>query len=509
LQDIYSKIRVRVKANGKLSSRFRIFRSNPQGRPASTIAWNVLFHHVIEDLCASGLIYRICTSRFTIYVFADDTLIVSNHPSNLYSIIELTRRLVTRVEMRANVSKSAIMIMGPDRHILKERLVFRWGDSIIPIVSEYKYLGIWVSDSYGSSLGCWTFHLQKLLTKANVAFHRCSEFLTNMRLPIDWRLTNFAGMVAPMYSYGACIWFPTAAMLRNIVSSYARKLRYTVGNCGTVNTALLCTVCGIPDAKYWLESTRVTFKYRTLRKDVPGVHRHLAPLLHDDTNGWTRWSAAEQHGTRMGIQGDTIATPNEIKVSMAHWRREHFASTRSDKLDPLVLERFVLHPRHFLVLDQFNIPIPSWRKPQYRKWLTNSDFALLVSCLGGGSNLLNTSCICFGCGEAKRSWAHIRICRDLPDSAKPDLIRLSESKQCCLAEIRKLRNLCDIFTPVYNLNLSGHLISRLVNDAPHGYYVTRGFDDRRYRVFDLATRAITIELLDEPYAKGKIYIFAE
>jgi hypothetical protein len=194
---------------------------------------------------------------------------------------------------------------------------------------------------------------------------------------------------------------------------------------------------------------------------------------------------------------------------MAHWRREHFASTRSDKLDPLVLERFVLHPRHFLVLDQFNIQIPSWRKPQYRKWLTNSDFALLVSCLGGGSNLLNTSCICFGCGEAKRSWAHIRICRDLPDSAKPDLIRLSESKQCCLAEIRKLRNLCDIFTPVYNLNLSGHLISRLVNDAPHGYYVTRGFDDRRYRVFDLATRAITIELLDEPYAKGKIYIFAE
>ncbi len=295
-------------------------------------------------------------------------------------------------------------------------------------------------------------------------------------------------------------------MERKIISSYFRKLRYTVGLSRPVNTAVICTLCGIPDVEFWMELTRVTFKYRAMRKDVPGTHRTLDSLAAGDLDGYSSWSASEKHGERMGIVGNQMARHNEIKLSMAKWRQDRCAAITSEKLDHGVLEQFVLNPRHFLTIDEHGERVNSWERPQYRKWLSNSDFVLTVECLGGGNNLFNRECICFGCDLQPRSWVHLRRCDCIPDGARPNLYILPQNEAICRSEVRKLRKLCEFFTPDSNLDLSGHFISRFEEKTLQIYYVSRCFDDQSYRLFNNSTGMISIENIRPDYLRGRIFV---
>ena len=113
LKDIYRKVKLRVKVNGLLSTgRILADRGFPQGRPASTINWNALYDTPLDALCRSGLAFKVTSRYFMIYVFADDTNILSNHPGRLHARINYCRVLVSRVEMKANVKKSIAWVVS-------------------------------------------------------------------------------------------------------------------------------------------------------------------------------------------------------------------------------------------------------------------------------------------------------------------------------------------------------------------------------------------------------------
>ena len=128
LMDMYDKTRIRTKTNGYLSVREVLTLIGlPQGDPASAINWLYTYDHIIEGLARSGLCYRIKRHGFAIYVFADDTLFMSIDPQRLQAAISICRMLIHRIDMSANVRKSAVMICGKNRikDRLKKYLIFR------------------------------------------------------------------------------------------------------------------------------------------------------------------------------------------------------------------------------------------------------------------------------------------------------------------------------------------------------------------------------------------------
>ena len=130
LKTIYSKVRLSVKTNKELSEPFATQRGFPQGRPASSLAWSVVYDPVLDDLCRSGLAFCITAGNWAIFVFADDTLVICNDPAALQALISLIRWLIRRIEMRANVGKSAVMIWSCNKYLkkrLKKNIVFYWG----------------------------------------------------------------------------------------------------------------------------------------------------------------------------------------------------------------------------------------------------------------------------------------------------------------------------------------------------------------------------------------------
>ena len=297
-----------------------------------------------------------------------------------------------------------------------------------------------------------------------------------------------------------------------ILASFSSKLRQTVGVDTAVNLMVLCVLCGIPDLEYWWEQSRVTFKYATLRKDIPGMHKTIAKLLDSNANAYSRWSANESHDSSLNLMAEEVATNQKIKSSMIEWQVNHRLemTEKSNKLDPYVFKRFVLDPRHYLHLDKYGEKIPSWEKPQYRKWLSNSEFKLLAKSLGGGNNLLDQKCICMGCGKARRSWKHItKTCPILQNkkSMIPDLEKLPESKRQCKIQLSKLRKLVKFFEAKTDVNLCKRQVRILSeNGEINQYYVTRMFYNYDYRVMNIQTNEFSKLQLQKLNRQGKLFI---
>ena len=153
------------------------------------------------------------------------------------------------------------MIIGKHSNLLKKLLTFWWGDSKISIKSTYKYLGTHFSDKYPRA-DCWGYNCDKKGSSINIAYHRCSTFLTNKTIPIHWRLSNFSAMIAPMFGYDSAIWWLTKSMHDKLEMSYMSKLKYTVGCGGSTNQQLLLLLCNIHGMDYWHELNKVVFKYK-------------------------------------------------------------------------------------------------------------------------------------------------------------------------------------------------------------------------------------------------------
>ena len=326
-------------------------------------------------------------------------------------------------------------------------------------------------------------------------------------MPVAWRLTNFNGMVAPMFTYASSIWFPNKKTLTKMKASYTRKLRYTVDCDTAVNLLVMCTFCNVNVLDYWLELNRVTFKYVSMRKDVPGLHRTVFNLLDKSSMGYTRWSHHEKHKDTLTLGPKEKATKTQIAEVMQKWKREHYEQVglASNRLDPDVLETFVLNDRHFLTVDTNGVPIRAKYKPNYTKWLTNDEFAFAIQCLGGGNNLMDPKCICFFCGLHERSLKHISTCFRRIQSLIPDLHMLTLGRAKCKQQVDKLHKLVEYFTPELN-DLNGCMVSILEDGTIRTYFVTRTFHNLSSRTLDISTNVIhSLEAL-RMYKEGRVFV---
>ena len=87
-------------------------------------------------------------------LFADDFVGISDSKESLQKLLDVVYSYCSKWELRANVSKSAIMVFSKDA----VNGCWKWGEYSFPIVSSYSYLGIDFSRN-----GAWDMHIRKLL----------------------------------------------------------------------------------------------------------------------------------------------------------------------------------------------------------------------------------------------------------------------------------------------------------------------------------------------------------
>ena len=141
-----------------------------------------LLYVILQELNASGLAYKLGDDTYSIQLFADDLVIVTDTECKLRALIDLCKNICDAYDLKANVGKCAVMQMESD---MNEPITqdFVWNDEKIKVVSDYTYLGIIIQSNLK-----WNLHANKVLKNTTLAFFKIKKFLCAFTIPTSLRL---------------------------------------------------------------------------------------------------------------------------------------------------------------------------------------------------------------------------------------------------------------------------------------------------------------------------------
>ena len=137
--------------------------------------------------------------KLFILLYADDTVIFSEEANHLQNALYAFENYCKTWKLEVNISKTKILIFGRGRP--NGNLHFFFESSEIDIVSEYKYLGIFLSRS-----GSFARNKKYLAKQANKALFALFKKTRNLNLSIDLQIELFNKTVKPILLYGSEIW---------------------------------------------------------------------------------------------------------------------------------------------------------------------------------------------------------------------------------------------------------------------------------------------------------------
>lgn len=205
-----------------------------QGDTLATTMFNVFIDGVLEHVWGEheGIPLPVAgggpPANLTALMYADDMVGLAVSPSRLQALADSCRAALTKWHLRASVStvdtsKTAVMHVhggsAAARLVAARRAspsmpAIMWGSTVVPQVTEYRYLGAWVTSTLA-----WGVHLRRRMEAAASAARAHIGVLSQVLLPVPVRKLPLTLVAQPLLSYAAPVWAqPTQAMRRQLDS---------------------------------------------------------------------------------------------------------------------------------------------------------------------------------------------------------------------------------------------------------------------------------------------------
>lgn len=132
-------------------------------------------------------------------MYADDTILISKSADGLQRALDQLHTYCAKWSLTVNNSKSNVMIFNARGITMGGE--FKYGDTILEVVSDYVYLGINFKPS-----GVFTSACYRLMDSARRAMFKIRSFCYGA--PITVALSLFDCLVVPILTYGSEVWSP-------------------------------------------------------------------------------------------------------------------------------------------------------------------------------------------------------------------------------------------------------------------------------------------------------------
>ena len=211
-------------------------------------------------------------------MFADDSILFSQNPQALQSMLNDIQLYCETWGLRLNVNKTKIMIFENGRHTTHNFFIY---NQPIEIVSSFKYLGV-----YFHKNGNWYRTQKRIAQHASYSLHNLFTIFNQIDLPVSKKADLFDTLVFPVLNYAAEIWGAhNGPDIEVIHTKFCRKL-LTVKRSTNLD-ALYGELGRIPMlvqrkiimVKYWLKiltldnNSILSKTYRMLKSDLEnGLH---------------------------------------------------------------------------------------------------------------------------------------------------------------------------------------------------------------------------------------------
>ena len=174
-----------------------------QGAPESPVLYSVFINDLVECLRAKGIGVRVVGKLRPALLFADDIAIMVDTVEEIHRALRIVTEYARKWRFSFDGKKNAVMAWGSRgfRDRVKEQ-GFTCTNSMVPVKSEYKYLGVIVTENLR-----WNRQVEKMIASCKARTNSLIWRLTNGRR-VRPRTAIYArnAMVRPVLEYASEIW---------------------------------------------------------------------------------------------------------------------------------------------------------------------------------------------------------------------------------------------------------------------------------------------------------------
>ena len=190
-----------------------------QGCSLSPILFSVFVNDLLKEVEQTGLGIQLSSGK-TVggMLFADDFVGISDSKESLQKLLDVVYSYCSKWRLRANVSKSAVMVFSKDA----VNGCWKWGEYSLPIVSSYSYLGIDFSRN-----GAWDLHIRKLIDNGRKKVNQLHKVISNRNINLSARRLLLLSVIRPSIEYGSEVWEGNksqAGSLESIILNGAKRI---------------------------------------------------------------------------------------------------------------------------------------------------------------------------------------------------------------------------------------------------------------------------------------------
>lgn len=170
------------------------------------------------------------TTMFKLFtlLYADDTVVMAESAQELQVALDTVFQYCLDWKLTVNISKTKIIIFS--RGKVRIRPVFKFGQEVIEIIDDYKYLGCTLNYN-----GKFTKNIKERVNAARRAMFNMMKNVSELNLPLDLISELFDSLVTPVLLYGCEVWgIENIDMIENFHVKFCKqllKLNKSTANC--------------------------------------------------------------------------------------------------------------------------------------------------------------------------------------------------------------------------------------------------------------------------------------
>ena len=194
IKKIYEASRSTVLLEGEKSAMFSVEQGVAQGFSLSPILFSVFINDLLKDVEQAELGIQLSSGkRVGGILFADDFVGVSDSRESLQKLIDLVHRYCNKWRLKANVSKSMVMVFSKN----SVEGGWKWGEHKPPNASSYSYLGI----DFASN-GAWDVLLKKVLDSGRKKVNQLHSIISIRDINLSACRLLLLSVIRPSIEYG-------------------------------------------------------------------------------------------------------------------------------------------------------------------------------------------------------------------------------------------------------------------------------------------------------------------
>jgi exonuclease III len=238
IRNAYGKAMSRARFGSTKSPDFPIEQGTRQGDTPSPLLFLVFINDIFNEIKAmnGGVTVPGLTEKIVGFMFADDVLALAEDIEGLRKQCECITSWCSTWGMRLNVAKCGVMVLEGD-NLAQESLrdaQLKIGNELIPIVTEYKYLGITITKGFGSIVeeDIKVFrdrYVQDRKKGVTAVAHRLRHYFTDRSVPIGLKITAYKAYILPVATFGGELMGMDSEVSKKVQSACDAAVRWIMG----------------------------------------------------------------------------------------------------------------------------------------------------------------------------------------------------------------------------------------------------------------------------------------